>query len=230
MWDNLRLCGTLHLLHIRNKVVNCEQSLVFKSLDFVSGLHNCLEFSQHPHVTLMFILRTGHYLSPGGAGDLGLNKVKFSRSPFWMLPNWSDPRNNFWWLLRCPSPQCLYFPSKFKWSPLWILPKFSLIPPFGFSVTTDPAFVLLKIKWSPPNPPHLLAINNDRSLRLCKPWILQLGKNLHNLCFSFILGILVIPREVKTVLMENFFSGGEVGEQSRYILGNRNWVWKWWIA
>ena len=127
------------------------------------------------------------------------------------------PPNNFWWLSRCPSPQCLYFPSKFKWSPLWILPKFSLIPPFGFSVTTDPAFVLLKIKWSPPNPPHLLAINNDRSLRLCKPWILQLGKNLHNLCFSFILGILVVPREVKTVLMENFFSGGEGGGSNQGI-------------
>ena len=38
---------------------------------------------------------------------------------------------------------------------------------------------------------------------------ITVGKKLHNLCFSFILGILVVPREVKTVLMENFFSGGE---------------------
>ena len=41
-----------------------------------------------------------------------------------------------------PSPPpptiCLHFPSKFEWSPLWIVPKFSAIPPFGFSVTTDP--------------------------------------------------------------------------------------------
>ena len=81
VWDNLRLCETLHLLHIRNKVVNCEQSLVFKSVDFFSGLHNRLEFPQHPLVTLVFTLGTGHYLSPGGGGDLGLNKVKFSRSP-----------------------------------------------------------------------------------------------------------------------------------------------------
>ena len=48
---------------------------------------------------------------------------------------------------------------------------------------------------------------------------ITVGKNLHNLCFSFILGILVVPREVKTVLIENFFSGGE--GQPRYILGNR---------
>ena len=42
-------------------------------------------------------------------------------------------------------------------------------------------------------------------------WLLQLVKNLHNLCFSFILAILVVPREVNTVLIENFFSGGEGG-------------------
>ena len=51
---------------------------------------------------------------------------------------------------------------------------------------------------------------------------ITVGKKLHNLCFSFILGILVVPREVKTVLMENFFSGGEGARrgQPRYILGN----------
>ena len=39
---------------------------------------------------VMFKLGTGHYLSPwggGGAEDLGLKKVKFSRSPLWM--KWS---------------------------------------------------------------------------------------------------------------------------------------------
>ena len=52
------------------------------------------------------------------------------------------------------------------WSPLWVLPKFLVIPPFGFSVMTDPPFVLLKIKWSHQNPPPLpQAINNDGSPR-----------------------------------------------------------------
>ena len=46
-------------------------------------------------------------------------------------------------------------PSKFEWSHLWILPKFSAIPPFGFSVTTDPQ-----------------GINNDRSL-MCFGVIIQ---------------------------------------------------------
>ena len=46
-------------------------------------------------------------------------------------------------------------PSKFEWSFLWILPKFSAIPPFGFSVTTDPQ-----------------GINNDRSL-MCFGVIIQ---------------------------------------------------------
>ena len=27
----------------------------------------------------------------GGSVDLGLNKLKFSRSPFWMLLHWIDP-------------------------------------------------------------------------------------------------------------------------------------------
>ena len=58
------------------------------------------------------------------------------------------PHNNFWWLSRSLSPRHVFFSSKFEWSPLWILPKFSAIPPFGFSVTTDP----------------LHGINNDRSL------------------------------------------------------------------
>ena len=46
-----------------------------------------------------------------------------------------------------PSTTCFHFPGKFEWSPLWILPKFSAIPPFEFLVTNDPQ-----------------GINNDRSL------------------------------------------------------------------
>ena len=66
-----------------------------------------------------------------------------------------------------PSPlPCLHFPSKFEWSPLWILPKFSATPPFGFSVTTDPPFFLPKIEWSPlkSSPPPAQVITNDRFL------------------------------------------------------------------
>ena len=60
---------------------------------------------------------------------------------------------------------CRHFSSKFEWSPLWILPKFSVIPSFRFSVTIDPPFCSLKIKWSPlkSSPP---GHENDRSLRL----------------------------------------------------------------
>ena len=60
------------------------------------------------------------------------------------------------------SPQCLHFPNRFEWSPLWILPKFSAIP----------SFVLPKIKWSPlkssvaPPPPTFLRVS-DLSLFAC---------------------------------------------------------------
>ena len=46
----------------------------------------CITASNSPTLmTLVFILGTGHYLSPGGGGgrgNLGPNKVKFSRPPF----------------------------------------------------------------------------------------------------------------------------------------------------
>ena len=63
-------------------------------------------------------------------------------------------------------PPCLHFPSKFEWSPLWILPKFSAIPAFGFSVTTDPPFCSPKNQVIPSKilRPRTQAINNDRSL------------------------------------------------------------------
>ena len=60
------------------------------------------------------------------------------------------PPNNFWWLSR--SSPCLHFPSKFEWSPLWILPKFSVIPPLGFSVTTNAPFCSPKNQVIPPPP------------------------------------------------------------------------------
>ena len=59
------------------------------------------------------------------------------------------PPNNFWWLLRSP-PHVLIFQANLSGPHLLvILPKFSAIPPFGPSVTTDP---------------HPQVINNDRSL------------------------------------------------------------------
>ena len=76
-----------------------------------------------------------------------------------MLLHWSDPATNFWWLSWFPpppSPAPMSSFSKHIWViPLWILPKFSAIPPFGFSVTTDPQ-----------------GINNDRSL-MCFAVIMQ---------------------------------------------------------
>ena len=71
------------------------------------------------------------------------------------------PPNNFWWLSQSPSPPLppphhMSSFSKQIWVvPLWILPNFSAIPPFGFSVTTDPQ-----------------GINNDRSL-MCLAVIMQ---------------------------------------------------------
>ena len=59
------------------------------------------------------------------------------------------PPNNFWWLLRSPLP-CLHFPSKFEWSPLWILPNFLAISPFGFSITTDSPFFFSQKSSDPP--------------------------------------------------------------------------------
>ena len=107
--------------------------------------------------------KEGVIIYPQGGEDLGLNMLKFSRSPLWMLLHWSDLPNNFWWLSRPPlhvfifqanlsGPPSESFQS-FQWS---VFSQFRLIP----------LFVLLKIKWSPPKilrpPPQ--AIDNDRSL------------------------------------------------------------------
>ena len=90
---------------------------------------------------------TGNYSSPGewGGGeaeDLGLKKVRFllGDPPFECYFTEVIPPNNISWLSRSPPP-CLHFASNFECPPpYWTLPKFSAIPPFGFSVTNDSPF------------------------------------------------------------------------------------------
>ena len=95
------------------------------------------------------VIRDRSLLINSGGRIWGLNKVKFSRSPFECYFTEVIPHNNFWWLSRSLLPTCPHFPSKFEWPTVWILPKFSAIPPFGFSVTSDPPFCSSKIKWPP---------------------------------------------------------------------------------
>ena len=45
-------------------------------------------------------------------------------------------------------------------------------------------------------------------------------KNLHNLCFSFLLGITTVPRETENNTYANFFWEGVRGEQIKCIMGN----------
>ena len=78
-----------------------------------------------------YIKGTGHYSSKGkGAEDLGLNKVKFRRSPVITFDDFRVP----------PLPPLVFIVQpnfRFKCPPPtprpWILPTFSVIPPFGFS-------------------------------------------------------------------------------------------------
>ena len=49
-----------------------------------------------------------------------------------------------------PPPPCLHFSSKFELSPLLLLPNFSEIHPFGFSVTPVPPFCSPKNQVIPP--------------------------------------------------------------------------------
>ena len=61
---------------------------------------------------------------------------------------------------------------------------------------------------------------------------ITVGKNLHNLCSLFILGILVVPREVKTVIMQNFFlssgGGGEgMGKGANKVYFGKSLLCKW---
>ena len=70
---------------------------------------------------------------------------------------WPDSQAEIWLLLfkRLIALHFLHFPSKFECPPLWILPKFLAIPPFGFSVMTDSHFFspknqVIPLKSSPP--------------------------------------------------------------------------------
>ena len=87
-------------------------------------------------------LGTGHYLSPKGWGeDLGLNKVKSSRSPLWMLSplitfdDFRDPLHVF------------IFQANMSGPPLW---SFQRSPLLGSQLRLISPFVLLQMKWSSP--------------------------------------------------------------------------------
>ena len=146
----------------------------------------CITASNSPNTLLwllcLYLIGTGHYLLPGGTGDLGLNKVKFSRPPFECYFSEVIPPNNIWWPSRSPPHYVFIFQPNLSGPPTESFQSLHWSPLLGSQLRLIPPFVLLKIKWSPPNPPPFLAINNDRSLRLCKPWILQLGKN----CITFV--------------------------------------------
>ena len=171
VWDNLRLCGTLYLIYILNKVVNCEQSRVFKSLDFVSGLYNCLEFS-HSYDSCVYIRDRSLFIARwggGGRGNLGLNKVKFSRPPFECYFAEVLPPNNIWWPSRSPPHHVFIFQTNLSGPPSESFQSLHWSRLLGSQLRLIPPFVLLKIKWSPPSKSSApQAINNDRSLRLCK--------------------------------------------------------------
>ena len=130
--------------------------------------HMFLEFIFTQKAFVYMILGTGHYLSPVERRILGKTRWNLADPPFECYFTEVIPLNNSWWLSR--SPLCLHFPSKFEWSLLWILPKFSAIP----------SFVLPKIKWSPlkssPPPTHFLRVP---------------GLSLFAFCFCFF-----IPRAV----------------------------------
>ena len=114
-----------------------------------------------------------------GGLALGLNKVKFSQSPLWILLHWSDPPDNIWWLSRSspPSPHVFIFQANLSGPPSESFQSFQWSPLLGSHLRLIPTFVLLKVKWSPPHksfPPPLptQVINNDQSLRL---WIPRCG-------------------------------------------------------
>ena len=102
-----------------------------------------------------------------GGEDFGLNEVKFRRSPPLNVTSlkWS-PLIIFDYFRNPPPPPCLYFLSKFEWSPLWILRKFSAISPFGFSVTTDAPVCSSKNQVIPPIMTGPLAGKNGHRKRI----------------------------------------------------------------
>ena len=107
-----------------------------------------------------------------GGKDLGLNKVKFSRSPPLNVTSLKcSPRITFDDFRDSPPPPTPHPMSSFS-KQIWVVPPLN-----PYQVLSDPTllgsqlrlislFVVLKIKWSPQNPPrpHPQTINNDRSL------------------------------------------------------------------
>ena len=89
---------------------------------------------------VIFKLGTGHYLLPGGE-DLGLNKVKFTRSPLWMLLHWSGQAPLITSdVFGDPPP----LPSMSSFSKqIWVVPP--LNPSKVFS---DPPFWVISYDWS----------------------------------------------------------------------------------
>ena len=84
--------------------------------------------------------------------DLGLNKVKFSRFHCECYFTEVIHPNNIWWLSRSP-PHVFIYQANLSGPPLWIPPKFSIIPPLGSQLRLIPPFVFLQIKWSLPKSP-----------------------------------------------------------------------------
>ena len=92
----------------------------------------------------------------GAAEDLGLNKVKFSRFPLLILLKWNATYLKWFPLItfddfRDPPPPPMSSFSK----QILVVPPLnpSVIPPFGFSVTTDPLFCSPKNQVIPPKIP-----------------------------------------------------------------------------
>ena len=105
-----------------------------------------------------------------GRGDIGLNKVKFSRShPFECYFTEVIAPNNFWWFSRPPPPPPSPSPSFFK--QIWVVPPSESFQSFQWSplwIISDDWFpILFSQKSSDPlksSLPPSQAINNDRSL------------------------------------------------------------------
>ena len=68
-----------------------------------------------------------------GRGDLGLNKVTFSRFPLCMSLHWSDPPNNIWWL-SLSSPMPLFSRQ------IWVVPTSESCQSFHWSRQTRCGF------------------------------------------------------------------------------------------
>ena len=121
-------------------------------------------FRIHQKMWIFFLIYINLEISSNVLKEI--NKVNLTDLLFECYFTEVIPPNNL--LITFAIPPCPHFRIKFKWSPFWILPKFSAIRPFGFSVTTDPPLyspknqvISPKILAPPPQP-----INNDRSLSI----------------------------------------------------------------